>query len=385
MAMAMRLGAGTIRFDRNELSGAFGDIGTDFPLLTGMILACGLDPAGALAMFGVMQILSGLAYGLPVPAQPLKAVAVIAIGQRLAPEVIFGGGLAIGALMLLLTLTGLVDLLARLIPKAVVRGIQVGLGLQLGLLALRDYIPSEGAAGFALAAAAFAVGWALSWHPRYPRALIIIGLGVGYAVLVRGAGAGLLEGVGLHLPRPAWPGTDAVATGLLTLALPQIPLSLGNSVLATRQVVDDLFGRRLPVRKIGLTYALMNLTGPLFGGVPTCHGSGGVAGHHAFGARTGGAVLIYGLFYIVLGVFFADAFAAVVELFPLPILGVILLFEALALLSLVRDVAGEPGSFGVALLVGLMAVGLPYGYLWGLVVGTLLASRPGAQKLTRPN
>lgn len=28
-----------IRFDRNELSGAFGDIGTDFALVVGMILA----------------------------------------------------------------------------------------------------------------------------------------------------------------------------------------------------------------------------------------------------------------------------------------------------------------------------------------------------------
>ena len=59
-----------IRFDRNELSGAFGDIGTDFPLIAGMILIANLNPASVLTMFGLMQVLTGLLYGMPMPAQP---------------------------------------------------------------------------------------------------------------------------------------------------------------------------------------------------------------------------------------------------------------------------------------------------------------------------
>jgi hypothetical protein len=66
-----------VRFDRNELSGAFGDLGTDFPLVVGMVLAAGLDVTSVLVMFGLMQVLTGLAYGLPMPVQPLKAMAVI--------------------------------------------------------------------------------------------------------------------------------------------------------------------------------------------------------------------------------------------------------------------------------------------------------------------
>ena len=75
----------------------------------------------------------------------------------------------------------------------------------------------------------------------------------------------------------------------------------GNSILATRQIASDLFpARQITIRKLGLTYAAMNLLNPWFGGVPTCHGSGGMAGHYTFGARTGGSVIIYGLFYLVL-------------------------------------------------------------------------------------
>src|SRR5713226_10038922 len=168
------LRSGSVRFDRNEFAGAFGDIGTSFPLLTGMILAAGLQPTGVLVMFGAMQILTGLVYGLPIPVQPLKAMAVIVITQRLAPSILFGGGLAIGVLMLILALTGLVEWVARVVPKPVVRGIQFGLGLQLASLALTRYVADEGTVGWILAAVCFVVTVALLGNRRYPPALLLI-------------------------------------------------------------------------------------------------------------------------------------------------------------------------------------------------------------------
>jgi MFS superfamily sulfate permease-like transporter len=116
----------------------------------------------------------------------------------------------------------------------------------------------------------------------------------------------------------------------------------------------------------------MNVINPWFGGIPTCHGSGGLAGHYTFGGRTGGSVVIYGAMYLVLGLFFGGSFQHVIEVFPRPVLGVMLAFEGLAMLVLVRDIAGERRDLLIAVLVGLMAVGLPYGYLIGLVVGTAL-------------
>jgi MFS superfamily sulfate permease-like transporter len=130
--------------------------------------------------------------------------------------------------------------------------------------------------------------------------------------------------------------------------------------------------RDLTIRKIGLTYSAMNLINPFFGGVPTCHGSGGMVGHYTFGARTGGSAIIYGCFYLILGLFFSAAFHQVIPLFPKPVLGIMLLFEALALLLLCRDMAASVSDFAVVLVVGLSAVALPYGYAVGLVLGLLL-------------
>jgi hypothetical protein len=362
-----------VRFDRNELAGAFGDIGTDLPLIIGMILASGLHSSSVLVMFGLMQFFTAFVYGMPMAVQPLKAVAVIVITQHIAPDVLYGGGLAIGIAMLLLTVTGGIDWLARIVPRAVVRGLQLGLGIQLSLLALGNYVQRDGAQGYALAAVAFVIVIALLGNRRFPPALFVIALGVGYAIAFRLNPGAIAASAGFSLPSIHRIAASDILTGFLVLAIPQIPLSLGNSVLATRQIAEDLFPeRRIGVRKLSLTYAAMNLVNPWFGGVPTCHGSGGLAGHYAFGARTGGSLIIYGSIFLVVGLFFAAGFQQVVQVFPLPILGVLLLFEGLALMQLIRGEATSRGEFFIVLIVGLLANGLPYGYAIALVVGTVL-------------
>jgi len=372
-----------VRFDRNELSGAFGDIGTEFPLVVGMILVAGLDAASVLIVYGCLQALTGVVYGMPMPVQPLKAMAVIVITQKLAGNVLYGGGLAIGVLMLVLAVTGLIGWLARAVPKSVVRGIQLGLGLQLATLALKDYVPADGRAGYVLAAAAFVVTLLLLGNRRVPPAPLIIALGILYALAFKLSAGSLQGSFALRLPELHTPTWADIVTGFLVLALPQLPLSLGNSILATRQVAEDLFPeRRVTVPKISLTYSLMNLVAPWFGGVPVCHGSGGIAGHYAFGGRTGGSVVIEGTLYLVLGLFLSNGFHAVIELFPKPVLGVILFFEALALVKLVRDLAASAADFAIVLLVGLVAFGLPYGYVIGLVLGTALAYLASRGRLT---
>jgi hypothetical protein len=363
-----------IRFDRNELAGAFGDMGTDLPLLVGITLAARLDGASVLVMFGIMQILTGLVYRLPMPVQPLKAMAAIVIAQSVSGSVLYGAGLAIGLSMLLLAATGLLDWLARIVPKCVVRGIQLGLGLQLASVALGRFVPADGVPGYGLALGAFVVTVLLLGNRRWPAALPVVFLGVAYAAVFRLDGGRLAQDFGFRLPAPQAPRPDDILAGFLLLALPQIPLSVGNSVLASRQLIEDLFpDRRVTIRKIGVTYALMNLVNPWFGGVPTCHGSGGIAGHFAFGGRTGGSVVIYGTLFLVFGLFFGAGFDHLVRAFPLPVLGVLLLFEALALIWLVRDTATAGHEFAITLLVGVLAVGLPYGYVVGMIAGTVLA------------
>lgn len=336
-----------------------------------MILAAGLHSPSVLIMFGVMQYLTAFTYRIPMPVQPLKAVAVIVITQKIAPGILYGGGLAIGIAMLLLTVTGGITWLARIVPKPVIRGLQLGLGLQLSLLALKDYVQADGVRGYALAGLAFVMIIALWGSRKFPPALPVILIGVVYAFMFKLSGSDFADAAGFNLPQLQTVSLENVVTGFLVLALAQIPLSLGNSVLATRQVAEDLFPeKRITVRKLSLTYALMNLINPFFGGVPTCHGSGGMVGHYTFGARTGGSILIYGSIFIVLGLFFANGFQQVVQVFPLPMLGVLLMFEGAALMMLIRDQANQNEDLFIAILVGIIANAVAYGYAVALIIGT---------------
>ena len=362
-----------IKFDRNEWSGAFGDIGTDFPLIVGMILAAGLDSASVLVTFGVMQIFTGSFYKMPMPIQPLKAMATIVITQKISPNILYGGGLAIGISMLLLNITKLIDWISRVVPKAVIRGIQLGLGIKLGLLALQDYVIADGIAGYYLAAAAFLLAIFLLGNRKYPPAIFIIMLGMFYAFVFKVDAHSFINAVGIHLPQIHTPTWADILTGFLILTIPQIPLSIGNSILATNQIANDWYPKRtVTIRKISYTYSLINLINPFFSGIPTCHGSGGIVGHHTFGGRTGGSVIIYGCLYIFLGLFLSQGFDTLVHIFPLPILGILLLFESLGLMLLVQDVTDSKSSFMIALLVGLISGGIRYGFVIGLIVGTLI-------------
>jgi MFS superfamily sulfate permease-like transporter len=363
-----------LRFDRHELAGAFGDIGTDLPLLLALVATCGLDAASVFTVFGALQIATGLAYGMPMPVQPLKAMAAIMLAQKLSAGTLAGGGLVIGVTMLLLAATGLLDWLARVVPKEVVRGIQLGLGLSLATLGLKEYVVSDGARGLVLATVAALLLIVLRGKRRFPAPLLVIGLGLVYALAFHLDLSELEAAVGLRLPTLVLPTQAELLDGALLLALPQLPLSLGNSVIATSRATADLFPERpVSVRRIGVTYGLMNLVAPWFGGVPTCHGCGGLVGFHAFGARTGGAAVIYGSLYLVLGLVFAPGLTTVVKIFPMPVLGVVLLFEALALMLFIRDVASEPKQLYVVLAVAAAVVGLKYGYVVGLLGGTALA------------
>ena len=338
-----------------------------------MILAAGLHSASVLVMFGLMQYVTALTYGMPMPVQPLKAVAVIVITQKIAPGVLYGGGLAIGIVMLILAVTGAITWLARVVPRPVVRGLQLGLGIQLSLLALRDYVQSDGMRGYVLAAVSFVIIVALLGNRRFPPALFVIALGIVYAFVFKLTPHDLAGAAGFSLPQVRPVTLDSMIAGFTLLAIPQIPLSLGNSILATRQVAEDLFPERdISVRKLSFTYAAMNLVSPFFGGVPTCHGSGGLIGHYTFGARTGGSIIIYGSLFLILGLFFASGFQQVVQVFPLPVLGVLLFVEGLALMLFARKEAGDKRDFFIVVATGIIANGLPFGYASALVIGTLL-------------
>ena len=362
-----------IAFNRGELAGSFGDIGTDLPLIMGMIAVNGIDPASTFIVFGSLQILTGLLYGVPMPVQPLKAIAAIMISTGARPELMYGAGLVLGITMLVLSITGAITKIAAWIPQCVVRGIQFGLGMKLMLVAT-SYMDKMGWLGWVISLVGVILVLSLGQNKKLPSSLVLVALGLIIAWFTDLRGSAIASGFGFAFPQFHLPQGQDLLEGSLRLALPQIALSLGNSIIATSLLVSDLYPERGDIRieKISRTYGLMNLVVPFLSGIPVCHGAGGLAGHYRFGARTGGSVMIYGLVYVVFGMFFSSAIGEVVKIFPFPILGVLLFFEGFALVQLLRHVPMIPKEFPVALIVGILIIGIPYGFLIGMVCGIFI-------------
>jgi len=110
-----------------------GDFGTLFPLAIGYLVVNGLNPAGLLVMMGLANIITGVIYRLPMPIEPKKVLAVVAISQRWPPSLIYASGLSTGIIWLVLAFTGLIQKIASVTPRSVVHGIQVALGIFLAV------------------------------------------------------------------------------------------------------------------------------------------------------------------------------------------------------------------------------------------------------------
>ena len=329
------------RFNRFEWAGAFGDLGTLIPFIVGYVSVVGMDPCGVLFAFGFVMIASGYHYGTPFPVQPIKAIGAVATAQAgnaaITANAVGAAGLITGALWLLLGATGFAKRLSSWVSHSVAAGIVLGLGLGLMLVAIRMM-----ADGWLLAGATLAGTLLLPRRPAVPAMLLLLGFGAVVALFQDPTLARELRAIEpeLHFPGFAlgslsWPD---LATGALLLAIPQLPLTLGNAVIAITRENNRLFPDR-PVSegKVMLSTGIMNLGGAALGGVPMCHGAGGMAGHVRFGARTGGALIILGSILLVLAIFFSGSIQTLFRMFPTPILGVILLLAG-------AQLAWGPGS-----------------------------------------
>ena len=314
------------RFDRMEWAGAFGDFGTLIPFIAGYIGVLKMDPFGILFAFGVAMLISGAYYKTPFPVQPMKAIGAVAITQAaiITPAAVYGASLITGVLWLVLGLTGTAGRIAKLVPRPVVLGIILGLGMSFMVGGAKMM-----ATHWVIATAGFTGSLLLLNNRKIPAMLLLLLFGLICGGFLNPDAVRALSTVsmGIQLPRFVLPdlGWHDLYVGLLFLALPQLPLTLGNAIIAIREENNRLFPDR-PVTEKGVATStgLMNLASSTVGGVPMCHGAGGMAGHVAFGARTGGALIILGSLLLVLAVFFSGAIDTLFRLFPDAILGVIL-------------------------------------------------------------
>jgi hypothetical protein len=338
-----------------EASGACGDLGTFIPHVIGAITVAGLAPAGVLFGFAAFLISTGLFYGLPLPVQPMKAISAVILTGGLRPGEVAAAGMIIGVVLLVLSITGWISRLARVIPQSVSAGLQLGLGLLIGVLGLKLILemPWIGVGSLVLV-------FALTRIPRCPAAPIALAVAVvvGWLIGIAGTPPPITTSTGfLHLVVvPSW---AEVWRSFQVAVLPQLSLTLTNAVIVTASLSRELFpatGSIANERNLALSSGLANVLLCPFGAMPMCHGAGGLQAQYRFGARTGLAPIIFGAALLVLAIGFADHAAALFSLIPIGAVGALLIFAGTDLAISRRLFDGKPSCLWVIGATALVTV-----------------------------
>ncbi|MBI4376959.1 MAG: hypothetical protein HY549_10980 [Elusimicrobia bacterium] len=308
----------SIRWSPGEWMGALGDAGTFVPIYLALVALNGLPPARSLALVGAIYVAASLYFRIPIPVQPLKAMAAIAIARGLGMDALAAAGLWMGALLLALAFSRRIEWLARYFTQPIIKGIQLGLGLML--------------------------------------------LKTGLQLMAGGP-----PSVAPSVPPPESEGLWPFISSFWLLVLPQLPLTLGNSIFAVSDVARSYFSgqaQRATPRNFSISLGLANLSIGAMGGMPVCHGSGGLTAHYRFGARTAGSTIIAGGFYLVLA---AGRAPQILGSIPAVLLGAMVVYVGLCHAALIRGLSERRLLAWVLGIIGLATGNLTYALGFGLV------------------
>ncbi|XP_057454230.1 molybdate transporter 2 [Lotus japonicus] len=406
-----------------ELSGAVGDLGTYIPIVLALSLVNNLDLTTTLFFTALYNISTGLLFGLPMPVQPMKSIAAVAISETppLTIPQISAAGLSVAAVLLILGSTGLMSVLYRYLPLPVVRGVQLSQGLNFAMSAVKyirfqqDLATSKsgpprtwlGLDGIivALAAILFLVLTTGAGDPppenpppssdepsdrrrntvhrrlrllsMIPAALIVFLFGV-ILCFIRDPSIFQDLKYGPSRIRVVPITWEDLKIGFVRAAIPQIPLSILNSVIAVCKLSGDLFpDREASAMKVSVSVGLVNFVGCWFGAMPCCHGAGGLAGQYRFGGRSGASVVYLGIAKLLLALAFGNSFGRILGQFPVGVLGVLLLFAGIELAMAAKDMNTKQEAFVmlVCAAVSLTGSGAALGFIVGIVLYLLLKLR----------
>lgn len=317
-----------LKFSLREFGGSLGDWGTLIPFIIGYVSIVGLNPAGIFFCLGITNIILGIKFNLPLPVQPQKTIGTIALSQAWSPNLVVSTGFSTGIIWTILGFTKFLEKIVKKVPIVAVRGIQLGLGLILGWTAAQ-LIGTD----FFLGIISILIIAVLFKSKKVPASIILVVLGLILLFLNESIN---LSNIQFNLPKfgliiPQW---DNMVIGMVIAGIGQLLLTLTNVMIATVSLIKDLFPEKkdaISASKLANNMGIMNLFNPFLGGIPLCHGSGGLAAQYAFGARTGGSMILEGILEIFLGLFFSETLFLVFNTFPKAILGAMLLYTAILL------------------------------------------------------
>lgn len=388
-----------LAFHRREFAGSLGDLGTLLPIAVAMVLINGLDPLGVFFSIGVYYIVAGLYFRVTVPVQPMKVIGAYAIATAMSAEQILASSLLMGGFLLLIGVSGAIDIIRKWTPKSTIRGVQLATGVLLMSGGVKFILGTSNIQalhtiaephltlqkvgplpiGVIIGILGFILTLFLLDNRKFPAGLVVVAAGLIIGLVLGKHIAIWPDTWAVHLPQLMplpFPDQADFSFALLILVLPQLPMTLGNAVIAYSDLSREYFGERagrVTNRKACISMALANIFSFILGGMPMCHGAGGLAAHYRFGARTAGSNIMIGMIFLLLVLGLGNNIVEFFNLLPMSILGVLLVFAGTQLALTVMDLESRKDFFVALLILGItLAANLAAGFIVGIATAHLL-------------
>jgi MFS superfamily sulfate permease-like transporter len=360
-----------------ECGGSCGDLGTFIPHVIGAITVAGLAPFGVLFSFAVFLIGSGWFYKIPMAVQPMKAVSAVILTAGLTPGEIAAAGMMLGVVLFVLGLSGLIGRVARLIPQSVSAGLQLGLGLLMGVLGIKLILTTP-----FIGTVALVMLFALTRVPHCPAAPITL---VASAFIAWAMGSTTFPDVAMSMgvPQIVVPSWTEISRGFAIAVVPQLALTLTNAVIVTAALSRDLFplATSATERNLAVSSGLANIVLSPLGAMPMCHGAGGLQAQYRFGGRTGLTPMILGAVLLVLAMLFSTSAAELFEIIPIGAVGALLILAGTDLAVSRRLFDSKPSCWPVIAVTALLtllsnpALGFLFGWLAEVIRAAIVRRR----------
>lgn len=390
------------QFNRQEFAGSLGDLGTLLPIAIGMILINGLHPTGLFLSVGIFYIFCGFFYGLTVPVQPMKVIGAYAIATAAGSGEILAATLLMGILLLILGLTGIINLIGKYTPISVVRGVQLstgtllmaqGIHLMVGTSNLQflqqsaePYLKFQSIGklpiGLVLGVTGTIITLFFMNNKKLPAGLIVVLFGLLTGLLFGVHATDHPLKIGIYLPEVlpfGFPLKGDFIFAVFAFVLPQMPMTIGNAVIANADLSRNYFpdhSRKVTYKNLTLTMAFGCILSFFLGGMPICHGAGGLAAHYRFGARTSGSNYMIGTVFVLLVLFLGSGIMRIIFLIPMSILGVLLVFAGSQLALTIQDITQKKDLFVTTAILGVtFATNLGVAVIIGFFLAWLLKSK----------
>ena len=346
----------------NEWSGAYADLGTLLPLAFALIVFNGFSPMQLFLLWGIVYVAVGWIYRVPVSVQPLKAMSVIAISAGLSTHFLSSTAVFYGIILLALSASGLIRWIQRWFSPALVRGVQLSIGLLLAYKAVQlvwqkgillNNTEHNILAGLTLLTLLFFALVYFQFQKNIPVIPLLLIASIPITRLLLGTQH--WSTISRAPVQFTLPDVHFLAQALVLLIIPQLPLTLGNAIIAANDACHTFWGeraRQVSPTRLGLSIGLADIFTGLLGGFPICHGAGGIAAHYQFGAKTGKAPMIIGLTLILLTL--VPGLSLWLFYIPVPLLSAMLLFDSGRMIWLVRKLNTRT-ELAVASLVGVIS------------------------------